>query len=84
MEIFRVIATWVDPHGEHMKIEFIKDHKSLDTAYATLMKWVEASLEPGNNHLVKNKEMDYTVWADKDTGPDYIYSCKIERDELFD
>lgn len=84
MEIFRVVATIEDPCGENRYIDFIKDSVTLAGAFSFVMEWANFHLKPGHNHLVKESDAHhYTILANKETGPDDIYSCWIEQDVLY-
>lgn len=82
MEIFRVVSTIEDSCGENRHIDSIKDSVTLAGALSFVMEWANFHLKPGHNHLVKDSDAHYTIWADKETGPDDIYSCWIEQDVL--
>ena len=82
MKIFRVVATIEDGCGENRYIDFIKDSVTIERALSYVMDWANFRLKPGHNHLVKDSDDHYTIWANQETGPDYIYSCWIEEDVL--
>ena len=84
MEIYRVVASVVDPCGENGGLDFIKDCKTLEGAYARVMEWADEWLKPEHNHLVKVDDYHYRIWANHETGPDDIHSCHIEKDTLED